>query len=274
MSRDNDNTPVEETGTDEVVETEEVEEVVEEGEEVSFTLDDLLGLSSEDYEEFEEDANHKGMKPLHEWLPHVPEEVRKHVANIRSDYTRKLQALSAQRKELESLRNELMATKESTINNPLLESFGQIDEEAQYDVYSEEGIQAEIKRQASLMLKDMLKPAQEKIQAERRQMELQTFKAEHPELTQDEYRMPIAKMLMERPELKLEDAYFIVKAKVDAERLKAERAELANQRTTRKQVFEKTSTGRNSSPKTPPKSRDAWEIYQWHKNNPDYKGKK
>jgi hypothetical protein len=80
-------------------------------------------------------------------------------------------------------------------------------------------------------------------------------------------------MLIERPELKLEDAYFIVKAKVDSERVAQEKQELAQRTNNRKEVFEKTSTGRNSAPKVPPKTRDAWEIYQWHKSNPDYKRK-
>ncbi len=270
---ENDNTPVE--GTDEAAVDQQFdgeETVVEE--EQSFTLDDLLGLTDEDFEEFEDDANHKGMKPLNEWMGHIPEDVRKHIANFRSDYTRKMQQIAQQRNELEGLRQELLSTKESTLNNPLLESFADIDPDAQHDIYSEDGMKAEIKRQAAEMLKEMMKPAQEKIQQERRQMELNNFKAEHPELTQDEYRMPIAKMLMERPELRLEDAYFIVKAKVDNQRLTEEREEMSRRKTTRKEAFSKTSTGRNSAPTMPPKTRDAWELYQWHKNNPDYKGKK
>lgn len=272
---ENDNTPVEGTDEVEVAEDQQFdgeETVVEE--EQSFTLDDLLGLTDEDFEEFEEDANHKGMKPLNEWMGHIPEDVRKHIANFRSDYTRKMQQIAQQRNELENLRQELLSTKESTLNNPLLESFADIDPDAQHDIYSEDGMKAEIKRQAAEMLKEMMKPAQEKIQQERRQMELNNFKAEHPELTQDEYRMPIAKMLMERPELRLEDAYFIVKAKVDNQRLAEEREEMSRRKTTRKEAFSKTSTGRNSAPTMPPKTRDAWELYQWHKNNPDYKGKK
>ena len=271
---ENDNTPVEGTDEVEVAEDVEVEQVEVEDEGQSFTLDDLLGITDEDFEEFGDDANHKGMKPLNEWMGHVPEDVRKHIANFRSDYTRKMQQIAQQRKELEGLRQELLSTKESTLNSPLLETFADIDPEAQHDIYSEDGMKAEIKRQAAEMLKEMMKPAQEKIQQERRQMELNNFKTEHPELTQEEYRLPIAKMLMERPELRLEDAYFIVKAKVDSERLSAEKREIAQRRTTRKEAFSRTSTGRNSSPKVPPKTRDAWELFQWHKNNPDYKGKK
>jgi len=73
------------------IETEEVEtaetdtdKTIETLEEELLTIEELLDLNEEDYDEFTEDANHKGMKPLHEWMQHIPEDVRKHVANIRS----------------------------------------------------------------------------------------------------------------------------------------------------------------------------------------------
>ena len=72
------------TETEEVVETDDVS--VDGGEEdvELLTIDELLDINEEEYIEFTEDANHKGMKPLHEWMKHIPEDVRKHVANIRS----------------------------------------------------------------------------------------------------------------------------------------------------------------------------------------------
>lgn len=138
-----------------------------------YTIEDLLSIDAEQFPEFAEE-NHKGMKPLHSWLEHLPEDVRKHVANIRSSYTRKTQELSAERKQLEAIREELLSTKEGTLNNELLEQLSQVPEDN--DVYTEEGMKAEIKRQAAEMLKEMLQPAQQKIQMERKQMELDSFK--------------------------------------------------------------------------------------------------
>ena len=264
------NTSVDAEIVEEVVDTETNEDVVEDTEEVVevFTIDDLLGITEEDYAEFTDDAQHKGMKPLHQWMEHIPEDVRKHVANLRSSYTRKTQELSAERRELEALREELMSTKESTLNNPLLQEMSKHATEEGHDVYSEQGMQSEIKRQAALMLQEMMKPAQEKIQLERRQMELASFKSSNPELTREEYRMPIAQMLMARPELKLEDAFYIVKAKIQASQASLEREEMAQQKSSRRQTFSKTSTGKNTAAPKPPKSRDAWAMYQWHKANP------
>ena len=79
----------------EVVETTETPEAVEASAPVveDLTIDDLLNLGADADPLFTDDANHKGMKPLHEWVGHLPEDVRKHVANLRSSYTRKTQEL-------------------------------------------------------------------------------------------------------------------------------------------------------------------------------------
>jgi len=236
-------------------------------EEELMTIEELLGLNEDDYEEFTEDANHKGMKPLHEWMGHIPEDVRKHVANIRSSYTRKTQELAEMRKALEAERAELMRQQDMSVNNPFLARAEQeLANEQEYDLYTPEGMQAEIKRQAAQMLKEMMKPAQEEIQIKQRRMQLESFKTENPELMDDAYRLPVAQMLQDRPELKLEDAFYIVKAKVDAQKLKAEREQIANQKSQRRETLRKTSSGKSVTPSGTPKFRDAWEAYQYHKS--------
>lgn len=274
----NNTTSGSETVEDTTVETAEDVETVETDTDVSddsgavaeeelMTIEELLGLNEDDYEEFTEDANHKGMKPLHEWMGHIPEDVRKHVANIRSSYTRKTQELAEMRKALEAERAELMRQQEMSVNNPFLARAEQeLANEEEYDLYTPEGMQAEIKRQAAQMLKEMMKPAQEEIQIKQRRMQLESFKSENPELMDDAYRLPVAQMLQERPELKLEDAFYIVKAKVDAQKLKAEREQIANQKSQRRETLRKTSSGKSVTPSGTPKFRDAWEAYQYHKS--------
>lgn len=232
------------------------------------TIEELLGINEEDYEEFTEDANHKGMKPLHEWMQHIPEDVRKHVANIRSSYTRKTQEIAEMRKALEAERAELQRQQDSALNNPFLKRAEEelANDEQEYDIYTTEGMQAEIKRQAAKMLQEMMKPAQEEIQMKQRRMQLEQFKTDNPELMQDDYRLPVAQMLQERPELRLEDAFYIVKAKVDAEKLKTERAQIEQQKSTRRETLRKTSSGKSVTPSGTPKFRSAWEAYQYHKS--------
>ncbi len=232
------------------------------------SIDDLLDINEEEYEEFTEDANHTGMNPLHEWMKHIPEDVRKHVANIRSSYTRKTQEIAQMRKELEEQQRALLQQQELAVNNPYLQQAEAelAKDQEEYDLYTPEGMQAEIRRQAAQMLQDMMKPAQQEIQMKQRKMQLEQFKSDNPELMDDAYRLPVAEMLQARPELKLEDAFYIVKAKVDSERLKSERAQVAAQRSERRETLRKTSTGTSATPSGPPEFRDAWEAYQYHKS--------
>ena len=147
------------TETEEVVETEDVSADADEDIEL-MTIEELLGINEDDFEEFTEDANHKGMKPLHEWMQHIPEDVRKHVANIRSSYTRKTQEIAEMRKALEAERMELQRQQDNALNNPFLKrAEEELAKEEEYDIYTTEGMQAEIKRQAAKMLQEMMKPA-------------------------------------------------------------------------------------------------------------------
>jgi hypothetical protein len=254
--------------TDEVVEAPDGDDSVDGGEEdiELMTIDELLNIDEEEYIEFTEDANHKGMKPLHEWMKHIPEDVRKHVANIRSSYTRKTQEIAEMRKALEAERMELQRQQENALNNPFLaRAEEELAKDEEYDIYTTEGMQAEIKRQAAKMLQEMMKPAQEEMQMKQRRMQLEQFKTDNPELMEDDYRLPVAQMLQERPELRLEDAFYIVKAKVDASKLKAEREQVAKQKSSRRETLRKTSGGKSVSPSGTPKFRSAWEAYQYHK---------
>jgi hypothetical protein len=243
---------------------------VEEGSELlsdDLSVDDLLGLNSEVAPEFEDGVNHTGMRPLSEWTKHLPEDVRKHLANIRSDYTRKTQEIASMKKELENDRRSYALEKEATLNNPLARRAAQIAaNEEEYDLYDPEGMKKEIERQSAKMLSEMLKPAREEIMLQQRKIALNDFKRENPELTNPEYRLEIAKMLQDRPELKLEDAFYIVKSKVDSAKSREAAKVVAAQTQGRREALQKTSNGSATVPKGSPKFRDAWEAFQYHKS--------
>jgi hypothetical protein len=259
-----------ETVTDDTsVQTDNVQTETPSTDQLDLTIDEIIKLSEQDFAEFKDDAQHKGMKPLAHWLQHVPEDVRKHIANLRADYSRKTQSLSAERKEIERLREEIVNTKAGVIDGPLAKMVKEVDTAAEYDLFDPDGMKNEIKRQATLMLQEMLKPAQEQVQAEQRKLSLERFKAENPELTQPEYRAPIIQMLQERPELKLEDAFYIVKAKIDSSKLSEERKRIAEQKTQRAATLSKSGGGSAVTPKGTPKFKSAWDAYQYHKSATD-----
>jgi phenylalanyl-tRNA synthetase alpha subunit len=231
----------------------------------NFTLDDLMAYGEEQDPLFADEAQHKGMKPLNEWIHNVPEDVRKHLANIRADYTRKTQELSRMRKEVEEAQRAMRQQNENIINGSTAKLTANIDETAEYDLFDPEGMKAEIQRQAQIMLRDMLKPAQEELQVQQRKLQLEQFKAENPELTDPEYRTEIVNLLKTRPELSMEDAFYITKAKIGSTKLQQERQEIADRRARQREVVRKSSSGSRSQPKGTPKFKNALEAYKWHK---------
>lgn len=231
----------------------------------NMTLDDLMSLTSEDFSEFGEE-NHKGMKPLNEWMKNVPSDVRKHLANIRSDYTRKSQELAKARREIEEAKEAVRNQTEGILRGPLAQQLEKIDTEKEYDLFDPEGMKAEIQRQAQLMLKQMLQPAQEEIEIQQRRLALDKFKMENPEVVSPEYRGPIVELLKSRPELKLEDAFYIVKAKIESGKSAAEREALAQKRARQKETALLSSRGTKSSPQGIPQFKSAIEAYNYHKN--------
>ena len=255
------NTSVGDETAEAAPQTETIEETIE-----NFTLDDLMSYSAEQDPLFADDAQHKGMKPLNEWIHNVPEDVRKHLANIRGDYTRKTQELAAMRKEVAAAQRHMEAQNEGIVNGAMAKQLQDVDENAEYDLFDADGMKAEIQRQAKLMLRDMMAPAQEELEVKQRRMALQEFKANNPEITDPAYRAPMIELLKNRPELKMEDAFFIVKAKVGSTRLQQERDEIAARKAERRSVVRKSSTGSRSNPSGTPQFKNALEAFKWHKS--------
>ena len=233
----------------------------------NITLEDLLNIDDEQFPEFKAEDSHKGMKPLGHWMQHMPEDVRKHLANIRGDYTRKTQEIAEIRKSLEAKEAEMIRKNEHIMKGPLAEKLASINTEEQYDLFDPEGMKAEISRQAGLMLKQMLEPAQKELEVQQRKLQLDDFKTKNPEILDPTYRTPMLELLAQRPELKLEDAFYIVKAKVGSQAVDLERSRLAEAKAVRKDTALKSSVGSRTSVAATPKFKNAVEAYSWHKAN-------
>ena len=233
----------------------------------NITLEDLLNIDDEQFPEFKAEDSHKGMKPLGHWMQHMPEDVRKHLANIRGDYTRKTQEIAEIRKSLEAKEAEMIRKNEHIMKGPLAEKLASINMEEQYDLFDPEGMKAEISRQAGLMLKQMLEPAQKELEVQQRKLQLDDFKTKNPEILDPTYRTPMLELLAQRPELKLEDAFYIVKAKVGSQAVDLERSRLAEAKAVRKDTALKSSVGSRTSVAATPKFKNAVEAYSWHKAN-------
>jgi len=228
-------------------------------EDYELSLDELVGADYDDHPELK--GGHKGLPDYKKILEHLPENGRKLLGNLRASYTQKTQEIADLRKQLEAERVQLERDRKLMTESEFAQH---VREQAaaplQHDAWSDEGLQERINKQAAQMMQQMLTPLQQDLEAQRRQVALDAFKGQHPDLTSDEIRMPVAKMLMERPELKLEDAYFIVKGQVSRQTSEAVR-------TAQRETLKKTSTGNAVRNAAPPKFKDAWSAYQWHKTN-------
>ena len=223
------------------------------------SLDELVGADYDDHPELK--GGHKGLPDYKKILEHLPENGRKLLGNLRASYTQKTQEIADLRKQLEAERVQLERDRKLMTESEFAQHVrAQAAAPLQHDAWSDEGLQERINKQAAQMMQQMLTPLQQDLEAQRRQVALDSFKGQHPDLTSDEIRMPVAKLLMDRPELKLEDAYFIVKGQVSRQTSEAVR-------TAQRETLKKTSTGNAVRNAAPPKFKDAWTAYQWHKTN-------
>ncbi len=223
---------------------------------------DLADLVSSEYDDHPElKGGHRGLPDYKKILEHLPENGRKLVGNLRASYTQKTQELSVMRAQLEqerqTLANERALLSESEFTRTVK---AQAEAPLQHDPWSDEGLQERIDKRAAEMMQKMLSPLQQDLEAQRMKVSLESFKAQHPDLTSDEVRVPVARLLMERPELKLQDAYFIVTGQ-----LTRQQSESVKQ--TQRDTLKKTSTGNAVRNAAPPKFRDAYQAYMWHKAN-------
>lgn len=223
---------------------------------------DLNELVSSEYDDHPElKGGHKGLPDYKKILEHLPENGRKLVGNLRASYTQKTQELATMRAQLEQERQTLANERALLSESEFAKSVkAQAEAPLQHDPWSDEGLQERIDKRAAEMMQKMLSPLQQDLEAQRMKVSLDSFKSQHPDLTSDEVRVPVAKLLMERPELKLEDAYFIVKGQ-----LTRQQSEAAKQ--VQRETLKKTSTGNAVRNAAPPKFRSAWDAYQFHKAN-------
>jgi len=233
----------------------------------SFNLDDLL---SADFSEDEVmSTTHRDLPSYQEVMKHLPENGRKLISNLRAMTTRKTQEVADIRKQLEAERAAVAAERQALYNGEFAQNIKTLAEtpDEGIDPYTDDGMQAMIQKQAALMFQQMMQPVQQDMQMQQRQLQLDNFKRDNPDITNPEVRVEVAKLLQERPELKLEDSYWIVKAKMDRNKLEQLEQDRISKRQAQKSAWQKTSNGAASKPKGTPKFRDAFEAYQWHKAN-------
>lgn len=149
----------------------------------------------------------------------LPEDAKKIIANLRSDYTKKTQSIAEQRKQLEADRKALL---ESGFYDNMAK---QADVSVELDPFNAGSIEAKIQQEVAKRMREMLEPMRQEAEVNKRAIALDNFKRENPDI--ETYRVDIARELMKDKNLTLEKAYWMVKGQKTTEISKQTAHELA-----------------------------------------------
>jgi hypothetical protein len=212
------------------------------------TLASLKGL---------DDGGHKGID-YNKVISQLPDDAQKLLANLRADYTRKTQELSAQRKELESMRDSLIEGSQGRI-----EEYANQDP-VELDPYDTASFEKRIEQEVAKRLSEMMQPMREQRAIEQKRAQLQKFKDDNPDL--GDYKDEIYSMLKANENMSLENAYYIVKGKAVAAENTRLKDELAARQQRMRDVGLKLSSGgvrESGNIKVPKHMKRAHEIYAY-----------
>jgi hypothetical protein len=198
------------------------------------------------------------IRELESEAPHLAKLARE----LRADYTRKTQNLSAEKKRL-------AADKEALVRSGTLET---LREQANAEVgelnpFDEGSISARIEREVARRLAEALEPLEREHKQAQARQKYDSFMEKHPDLKNDpDIRKEVYDSLQRNPGLDLQSAYYAVKGRRassrDAERDAQRRAE---QKAARAAALTATGQGRKAGvptiSKVDAKNMNAWEIY-------------
>lgn len=192
-------------------------------------------------------------------ISELPDDAKKILANLRSDYTKKTTEIAAQRRELDAQREAMLS---SQAMRDLQAKASETPVDA--DPWDAASFNNRIEQEVAKRLNEVLKPMQEERASQQRRQKLAQFKSENPDI--ETYKTEIVEVLRSNEALSLEQAYYFVKGKNQTDAMRKQEQELAAYKSAAKDYGLKVSVGSvNSGPLKPPASvkRDAYSIYKW-----------
>ena len=217
----------------------------------NMSLDQLLDLHLKG-EEFEKD-NHKGVDYA-KTIEALPEDAKKLIQNLRSDYSRKTGEISKAKRLLEMREQTLL----SSNTEEKLKAASNLPDDL--DLYSPDGLKKYIEAKAAEQLQSLLQPARDKMAIDLRKNQVVEFKKQHTDF--DSHKADITKLVIKG--MKIEDAYFLLKGRASQSEQSKINQELEAYKKGAREAGFKVTTGRNTIT-TKPKFGSAWEAYEWRK---------
>lgn len=225
------------------------------------SIDDLVSAVERTTDPvFQAKEDHKGV----DWdavLASSTPEQKMILANLRADYTRKLQSVAQERKAVERERTTFTQSEAYRQLQALAQAEG-----VEVDPYNPDSILTRMKQEIAKTMMEAFQPVVEQQAQEAQAAKLETFKLAHPDLS--EHRMEIAQLLQSNEHLGLEEAYWIVKGKAETTRRTTLEAEtVALREAARKAGLRVGGGARNTKPEPPASMTHPRDLYRWYKAN-------
>lgn len=219
------------------------------------------------------------MSQEHTGLPHYKDLLNKHttvegkklLANMRADYTRKTQEISAMKKQMADREAAVLEKERTLYSGDFAKNLNETAarDASTLDPYVQEDLQQLIEIQTAKRLQEMLKPYQDEIVSKQHMLEAQQFVELHPELKTEAFKEKLIPLLTTKPDLDLETAYLIVKgqlADVQAQALKEQSQLRQASKEANRQIIAKTTGTTQTSPGTAPKKMTPIEALRFFSN--------
>ena len=194
----------------------------------------------------------------------VPENVQRAMGSLRGDYTRKMQELSKQRKEIQELQANLT---NSDAFRALQETATKAAAEGQqFDPFDNASMETYINGLVAQKLQSILQPLAQEQAKQASMRRLNDFMDEHPELRTDEtLRAEVAGLLQQNESMTLQQGYWIVQGKKSKEQQKLSEQQQQKKKEINKQVAGRIGSGRKSGMTAPPDAQkmSAADIYNY-----------
>tara|TARA_R100000808_G_C2126029_1_gene136291 strand:- start:90 stop:941 length:852 start_codon:yes stop_codon:yes gene_type:complete len=195
-------------------------------------------------------------------------EAQRALQSLRKDYTKKTQAIAEQRKELEAEREKLMLLQQNLTSSEGYKAVKEMAEAdaGEFDPYDPESFGKYVEKLVAQRIQDVMKPMyEEQVRTETR-VKLDKFKAENPDLMNDEsIRNEVKTLLMNNKDMRLETAYWVVKGRNARQSEKTREQNSVKQRRAAKAAGLRLGRGKKAGMTTPPNANElrATEIYDY-----------
>jgi len=156
------------------------------------------------------------------YLEKVDPDAYKHARGMRADYTRKTQALAAERKEMQA-RAEMLKQQEARLQQMMSALAGTpANELPDYDPFQPESVIAHTKQR---IYEEHIKPLQQQAQQEQARADFAKVQRENPEIfDNEEVKAELVAFLKERPNYNLQDGIEIIKTRLERRQVEQEQA--------------------------------------------------